>query len=102
MPRRRKSRAKKSADAAAGAVLAAAIPTAPRRWWPVLVLVAVSLAVYANALRNGFVADDSLQILRNTFVTESHSLVEYFATDAWGFAGSHLSNYYRPLPLIVY
>jgi tetratricopeptide (TPR) repeat protein len=28
--------------------------------------------------------------------------VEYFATDAWGFAGSHLSNYYRPLQLIVY
>src|SRR5580658_504873 len=99
MPRRRKSRAKKSAAVSNAPV---PIPAVPRRWWPVLVLVAVSLAVYANALRNGFVADDDLQILRNPFVTESHSLPEYFATDAWGFAGAHLSNYYRPLQLIVY
>jgi tetratricopeptide (TPR) repeat protein len=67
-----------------------------------LVLVGVSLAVYANALRNGFVADDDLQILRNSFVTDSHSLPEFFTTDAWGFVGSHLSNYYRPLQLLVY
>jgi tetratricopeptide (TPR) repeat protein len=73
-----------------------------RRWWPVVVLVGVSLVVYANALRNGFVADDDLQILRNSFVTDSHSLPEFFTTDAWGFAGSHLSNYYRPLQLLVY
>jgi tetratricopeptide (TPR) repeat protein len=99
MPRRRKSRAKKSAAVSNAPV---PIPAVPRRWWPVLVLVAVSLAVYANALRNGFVADDDLQILRNPFVTESHSLPEYFATGAWGFAGAHLSNYYRPLQLIVY
>jgi protein O-mannosyl-transferase len=102
MPRRRKSRATKSPGAPTVAATAAPIPAARRRWWPVLVLVAVSLAVYANALRSGFVADDDLQLLRNTFVTESHSLPEYFATDAWGFAGSHLSNYYRPLQLMVY
>ncbi|MGB6200096.1 MAG: hypothetical protein WBF35_11155 [Candidatus Acidiferrales bacterium] len=77
-------------------------PAARRRWWPVLILVGVSLLVYANALRNGFVADDDLQILRNNFVTDSHSLSDYFTTDAWGFAGSRLTNYYRPLQLIVY
>jgi tetratricopeptide (TPR) repeat protein len=98
MPRRRNSRAKKSAADSAAAVTS----VASRRWWPVLVLVAISLAVYGNALRNGFVADDDLQILRNGFVTDSHSIAEYFTTDAWGFAGAHLSNYYRPLQLIVY
>jgi tetratricopeptide (TPR) repeat protein len=93
MSRRRNSRAKNRA---------AAQVAAPRRWWPALVLVGVSLVVYANALRNGFVADDDLQILRNDFVTNSHPLSDYFTTDAWGFAGSHLSNYYRPLQLMVY
>jgi protein O-mannosyl-transferase len=103
MSRRRSSRAKnRSAASAKSAGQTAAAATAPRRWWPVLVLLGVSFAVYGNALRNGFVADDDVQILRNSFVTDSHSLSEYFATDAWGFAGSHLSNYYRPLQLLVY
>jgi protein O-mannosyl-transferase len=104
MSRRRNSRAKNAAAAANAQPVVPAPRSAasPRRWWPVLVLVGVSLVVYANALRNGFVADDDLQILRNNFVTDSHSLPEFFMTDAWGFAGSHLSNYYRPLQLLVY
>jgi protein O-mannosyl-transferase len=102
MPRRRNSRARKNVSAPAAAPATAVVSAAPRRWWPVLALVVVSLAVYGNALRNGFVADDDLQILRNGFVTDSHSIAEYFATDAWGFAGAHLSNYYRPLQLMVY
>ena len=104
MSRRRNSRAKSSAVApvARPAVPAVRNTSSRRCWWPVLVLVGVSLVVYANALRNGFVADDDLQILRNSFVTDSHSLSEFVTTDAWGFAGSHLSNYYRPLQLLVY
>ena len=106
MSRRRNSRAKNRAAAQIAAPAAAAAAprrsAPPRRWWPVLLLVGVSLVVYANALRNGFVADDDLQILRNDFVTNSHPLSDYFTTDAWGFAGSHLSNYYRPLQLLVY
>src|ERR1700684_720735 len=103
MSRRRNSRAKNTTVATAAPTKPAPRSAAsPRRWWPVLVLFGVSLVVYANALRNGFVADDDLQILRNNFVTDSHSLPEFFATDAWGFAGSHLSNYYRPLQLLVY
>jgi tetratricopeptide (TPR) repeat protein len=108
MSRRRKSHVKNAptappAPAPAAAATASAGPAAHvRRWWPLLILVAVSFAVCASALRNGFVADDDIQILRNSFVTDYHALPEFFATDAWGFAGANLSNYYRPLQLLVY
>ncbi|MGD0839932.1 MAG: tetratricopeptide repeat protein [Candidatus Acidiferrales bacterium] len=67
-----------------------------------LILLGVSLAVYANSVRNGFVADDDVQILRNTVAKDSGSVPENSSTDAYGFAGDQSSNYYRPVQLAVY
>ena len=101
MSRHRKSHAT-NIPAAPPAPASATYAERLRRWGPLLILLAVSLAVYANSLRNGFVADDDVQILRNSFVTDYHSLPDFFTTNAWGFAGTNLSNYYRPLQLLIY
>ena len=65
-------------------------------------LLGISFLVYAGALRNGFVADDDLQILRNKFVTDYHYAPVFFTTDVWGFLGGGYSNYYRPLQMAVF
>ena len=98
MPRKRKNRNAKSPNAAADSPP----EKAKRRWLPLAILLGVAFFPYANALRNGFVADDNLQILRNPFVTDYHYIPNMFGTDVWGFAAVRSSNYYRPLQLLVY
>src|SRR3970040_2137527 len=72
---------------------------APRSaaWWHLLLLVAVTFAVYGNALGNGFVSDDDFQILGNQLITDFHNLPRLFTTHVWPFAHQELTNYYRPL-----
>jgi len=48
------------------------------------------------------VADDELQILRNEYVTDYHSISAAFGTDVWGFVGTGTSNFYRPLQIVIY
>ncbi|MCL4523811.1 MAG: tetratricopeptide repeat protein [Acidobacteria bacterium] len=62
-----------------------------------LLLVAVTFAVYGNALGNGFVSDDDFQILGNRLITDYHNLPRLFTTHVWAFAHQQLTNYYRPL-----
>ena len=66
-------------------------------WWHLLLLVAVTFAVYGNSLSNGFVSDDDFQILSNRLITDYHNLPKLFTTHVWAFAHQETSNYYRPL-----
>jgi len=61
----------------------------------------VALAVYANALVNGFVFDDIPQILKNPWITDFRHLPDIFLDNVWGFIGER-SNYYRPLMHLSY
>jgi len=73
----------------------------------VAVLLAVSLAAYGMTLRNGFVTDDNTQILLNSYVKQPGNVGAIFSGDVWSFAsrdadGRGVSNYYRPLQILVY
>jgi tetratricopeptide (TPR) repeat protein len=70
--------------------------------WHLLLLVVVTVGAYATALRNGFVTDDTSQLLQNQFITSYRNIPRLFATNVWAFAHSGVSNYYRPLQMLVY
>ena len=68
----------------------------------------LSFLLYAPTLRNEFVTDDKLQILKNPLVLEAKNLGQAFTGDVWAFAhkgkenAAQGSNYYRPLQVLVY
>lgn len=67
-----------------------------------LALVGVSaVAVYANAIFNGFVIDDLSQVVGNPWIRHIRHLPEVFTSNLWGYEGRE-SNYYRPLMHVVY
>ncbi len=101
MPRQRKNRKMDSPKRPAEAPPAA--PEKPkRRWLPLAILLGVAFLTYANALRDGFVADDNLQILRNPYITVDRDVAKLFTTDVWGFSTPVPGNYYRPLQMLLY
>jgi tetratricopeptide (TPR) repeat protein len=61
-----------------------------------MIIIAVSCAVYGNALRNGFVYDDAPQVVQNPWIREIRFIPEIFSTNVWAFQGTS-TNYYRPL-----
>jgi tetratricopeptide (TPR) repeat protein len=69
---------------------------------PLFLIIAVSLAVYVNALVNGFVYDDRTQILGNLWIRDARFLPNIFLSDEWGFRSGNTSNYYRPIMHVVY
>ncbi len=69
-------------------------------WLQLLSILLVSLAVYFNAIFNGFAYDDSSQIVDNPWIKDIRYLPEIFSKSVWDFEGS-LSNYYRPLMHII-
>lgn len=75
-------------------------PRAPSLF-PILLIVALSLAVYGNTLDNGFVYDDVGQVLRNEWIKDIKHIPEIFSSNVWKFEGMQ-SNYYRPLMHVVY
>jgi tetratricopeptide (TPR) repeat protein len=79
----------------------------PRLWprlWPYVLLTAVALGIYANALTDGFVWDDYSQLLGNPLVTNWRAIPFIFRHDIWAFAHEGLitSNYYRPIQIVLY
>ncbi len=78
------------------------------RWAHLFILIAVSLSLYGLTLRNGFVTDDKMQILQNSFVRDPQDLTQAFRGDVWSFAHQNAtsfhrgSNYYRPLQILMY
>jgi len=68
-----------------------------------LIIFLVSFAVYFNALSNGFVYDDTDQVLENHWIRDVNHIPDVFSKSAWGFQGeTTLSNYYRPLMHLIF
>jgi len=66
---------------------------------PVILLI-VTAAVYLPALRDGFVCDDSQQIVLNQARFTWSSIPSYFTTDVWSYIFLFKTNYYRPVFLL--
>jgi tetratricopeptide (TPR) repeat protein len=60
------------------------------------------MVLYADALRNDFVTDDTLQLQDNPLLTNYRYIPRLFATNVWSFLHSTTSNYYRPLQMLTY
>ena len=101
MPRKRKTRSTKTLHPSAEAP-PSTLEKPKRRWLPLAILLAVAFLTYANALRDGFVADDNLQIMRNPYITVERDAAKLFTTDVWGFSSPEPGNYYRPLQMLTY
>jgi tetratricopeptide (TPR) repeat protein len=68
-----------------------------------LIIVCLSFAAYFNSLFNGFVHDDTHQILQNPWIKDLTYLPEIFSTHVWDFVELEgMSNYYRPLMHTIY
>jgi len=106
MPRRRNRREKQHAGKpVAGKLPAVSISNhSPGReiLLHLFLLAAITVALYGSSLRNGFVADDTSQILDNQLITDPQYIPKLFTSNVWAFAQSTLSNYYRPLQMLVY
>ena len=73
--------------------------------WPYFAIAALAFGVYAATLSNGFVWDDSAQLLKNPAVVDFHRIPGIFKQDVWAFEhneGTPKSNYYRPIPILTY
>ncbi len=70
--------------------------------FPLLVIIAVSMAVYANALWNGFVYDDGFLVLDNPWIKDVKFLPDIFLSEAWGFIQGEPNSYYRPMMHVIY
>jgi Tfp pilus assembly protein PilF len=65
--------------------------------------VACATLPYLNILFNGFVYDDTKQVMQNPYVRSFRYLKEIFTTNVWSFRGvSGVSNYYRPMMTLGY
>jgi Flp pilus assembly protein TadD len=61
------------------------------------------IAGYANALANGFVWDDTYQILQNPFIRPGASWLRLFTSGVWAFSRLAASDIdYRPLQTLTY
>ncbi len=69
----------------------------------VVVILLVSLGVYGNSLLNGFVYDDTMQVLENPWITDAGYLHDIFSKNSWSFRSQRVvSNYYRPLMHVLF
>lgn len=76
------------------------------RWSPATIfafLILLSILPYANTLLNGFVYDDTTQILDNPYILSLRHLGQIFSSNVWSYVGSRAhTNYYRPLMTLGY
>jgi protein O-mannosyl-transferase len=73
--------------------------------WAYAALAILAFGVYATALGNGFVWDDSAQLLKNPAVVDFHKIPAIFRQDVWAFEqgdATRKTNYYRPVQMLVY
>ncbi|HEY5995932.1 MAG TPA: tetratricopeptide repeat protein, partial [Candidatus Deferrimicrobiaceae bacterium] len=76
-------------------------PRGSEKLWFATVML-VSVAVYLNALPNGFVYDDHFQIEANGWIRDFSHVREIFSNPVWGFWGRGGNSYYRPLMHLAY
>jgi tetratricopeptide (TPR) repeat protein len=65
-------------------------------------LAAVSFALYARTLWNGFVADDTSEVLQDRLIRSFKNIGVFFGHSVWYFTGATADRYYRPLKLLAY
>lgn len=63
------------------------------------VIVIVSLAIYANSIKNGFVYDDDVTIVKNTLIKDIHNLPKLFQKEYFELSGEMS---YRPVVTLTY
>lgn len=70
----------------------------------IAVLAILTSLPYLNTLHNGFVYDDSSQVLSNPYIRNFHHLREIFTTTVWSYRGGReaATVYYRPLMTLLY
>lgn len=66
---------------------------------PIFIISIVSLAVYANTLRNGFVYDDAFTIVGNSFIRNLDNLPKLIEKEYFGLSGEMT---YRPIVTFSY
>jgi Flp pilus assembly protein TadD len=73
-------------------------------WVLIGFLILCAVLPYLNTLRNGFVYDDTTQVLHNPYIRTFHYLKEILTTDVWSYRGGRasISHYYRPLMTLGY
>ena len=70
-----------------------------------MVIIGISVAVYFNALFNGFVYDDGTQVLANNWIKDVRFIPDIFSSSVAAFdkiLGPVASNYYRPIMHLIY
>ena len=66
-------------------------------------LILLAIIPYLNTLLNGFVYDDTMQILENPYIRSFDHLKEIFGTTIWSYIGDMgETNYYRPMMTFGY
>jgi len=75
--------------------------TAKHRLLAGAILAAITFAVFSGSLANGFVYDDSPQIIQNAFIQNPHLWKRIFTGSVWSFQGGR-TNFYRPLQFACY
>jgi protein O-mannosyl-transferase len=67
------------------------------------ILLLLSVLPYSNSLLNGFVYDDTTQILDNPYIVSFRHLGQIFTSAVWSYVGSGgYTNYYRPVMTFGY
>jgi len=75
----------------------------PMRWrgWYAFIPAGLAILTSLNTVWNGFVADDSKQVVSSLFIRDAANLPLAFTTSVWSFATSDITfavdSYYRPL-----
>lgn len=69
-----------------------------------LVLATAAALPYLNSLTNGFVYDDTTQVLNNPYLRSVHYVPEILTGSAWAYLGGAdaVTNYYRPMMSLGY
>ncbi len=66
-------------------------------------LLLLAVLPYLNTLLNGFVYDDTMQVLENPYIRSFDHLKEIFGTTVWSYIGDMGgTNYYRPMMTFGY
>ena len=62
----------------------------------------VAVAVYLDALPGEFVYDDNALVRYNASIRDASGLGSFFASDLWARDGAGETNYFRPLPGLIF
>lgn len=65
------------------------------------IVFAVALIAYANSIGNGFVYDDKTMVTDNPWIKDLSYIPMVFTTNIWAYSGEEVTNFYRPIPLII-